>query len=48
MINLNNAEKQLLERHPSLATTLKFEEFAQLDQQIENIYNSITKRKVNS
>ena len=35
MINLNNAEKQLLQRHPSLATTLKFEEFAQLDQQIE-------------
>ena len=35
MLNLNNAEKQLLERHPGLATALKFEEFAQLDQQIE-------------
>jgi len=35
MLNLNNAEKQLLERHPGLATALKFEEYAQLDQQIE-------------
>jgi hypothetical protein len=35
MLNLNNAEKQLLERHPGLATALRFEEFAQLDQQIE-------------
>lgn len=35
MINLNNAEKQLLQRHPSLATTLRFEEYAELDSQIE-------------
>ncbi len=35
MLNLNNAEKQLLERHPSLATTLRFEEYAELDNQIE-------------
>lgn len=35
MINLNNAEKQLLQRHPSLATTLRFEEYAELDNQIE-------------
>jgi len=35
MLNLNNAEKQLLERHPGLATTLRFEEYAQLDNQIE-------------
>jgi|9_EtaG_2_1085328.scaffolds.fasta_scaffold25142_1 hypothetical protein len=35
MINLNNAEKQLLERHPSLATALRFEEYAELDNQIE-------------
>ena len=35
MINLNNAEKQLLQRHPSLATALRFEEYAELDNQIE-------------
>ena len=35
MLNLNNAEKQLLERHPSLATALRFEEYAELDNQIE-------------
>ena len=35
MLNLNNAEKQLLERHPGLATTLRFEEYAELDNQIE-------------
>lgn len=35
MLNLNNAEKQLLERHPGLATALRFEEYAQLDQQTE-------------
>jgi len=35
MLNLNNAEKQLLERHPGLATALRFEEYAELDNQIE-------------
>ena len=35
MINLNNAEKQLLERHPSLSESLKIDDFKQLETQIE-------------
>ena len=35
MINLNNAEKQLLERYPSLSESLKIDDFTQLETQIE-------------
>lgn len=35
MINLNNAEKQLLERHPSLSESLKIDDFTRLETQIE-------------
>jgi len=35
MINLNNAEKQLLERHPSLSESLKIDDFKQLETKIE-------------